>query len=438
MKSAISVEGLSKRYRLGDGSRAPYRTLRESITEGAAHAWRRFKKPSRNGKAAPGSVTPIPSSCGLPDEIWALKDVSFKVRPGEVLGVIGRNGAGKSTLLKVLSRITHPTTGHVDLRGRVGSLLEVGTGFHPELTGRENIYLNGSILGMSQAEVARKFDEIVAFSEIERFLDTPVKRYSTGMYTRLAFAVASHLEPEILIVDEVLAVGDVAFQKKCLGKMGQVSRHGRTVLFVSHQMTAIKSLCTRAILMENGQVALDGDVDQVVDRYLGAGSEMSRTGIIPESAPRIQDVPGEALFRSVRLTDLAGKEVSQLYFGQPFRVTFTCEILRDIPDGHFEISLSTTDGTHVTYSTTMDGGQGPKPLEAGTHEISAEFDVTLLPRDYTIDLGVHHQDGTTSDYVQQSLSFAVLRVAETGMEHYPWRKTRGFVQAPANWKMGVV
>jgi lipopolysaccharide transport system ATP-binding protein len=203
-------------------------------------------------------------------------------------------------------------------------------------------------------------------------------------------------------------------------------------------MTAIKSLCTRAILMENGQVGLDGDVDHVVDRYLSAGSEMSRTGIIPESAPRIQDVPGEALFRSVRLTDFAGKEVSQLYFGQPFRVNFTCEILTDIPDGHFEISISTRDGTQVTYSTTMDGGQGSKFLEAGTHQVSADFDVTLLPRDYTIDLGVHHQDGTTSDYVQQSLSFAVLRVAETGMEHYPWRKTRGFVQAPVNWKSRTV
>ncbi len=435
MQSAISVSGLSKRYRLGDGSRASYQTLRESITDAAANAWRRLKKPSRNGKAHPNGMAhdAQPGDTTSLTEIWALKDVTFKVQPGEVLGVIGRNGAGKSTLLKVLSRITHPTAGQVDLRGRVGSLLEVGTGFHPELTGRENIYLNGSILGMSRAEVAHKFDEIVAFSEIERFLDTPVKRYSSGMYTRLAFAVASHLEPEILIVDEVLAVGDAAFQKKCLGKMGQVSRHGRTVLFVSHQMTAIKSLCTRAILMENGQVTLDGDVDQVVDRYLSAGSEMSRTGIIPESAPRIQDVPGEALFRSVRLTDLAGKDVSQVYFGQPFRVTFTCDIFKHIPDGHFEISISTTDGTQVTYSTTMDGGRQSKFLEPGTHQVTAEFDVTLLPRDYTIDLGVHHQHGATADFVSQTLNFSVLRVAENGLDHYPWPKTRGLVRAKASW-----
>jgi lipopolysaccharide transport system ATP-binding protein len=447
MKTTISVEKLSKRYRLGDGSRAPYRTLRESITDAASGAWRRLTKPSKNGKTDtvqypvnrrkssstswPGSTRPASPS----DEIWALKDVSFSVRPGEVLGVIGRNGAGKSTLLKILSQITHPTSGQVDLWGRVGSLLEVGTGFHPELTGRENIFLNGSILGMSRAEVTRKFDEIVAFSEIERFLDTPVKRYSSGMYTRLAFAVASHLEPEILIVDEVLAVGDAAFQKKCLGKMGQVSRHGRTVLFVSHQMTAVKSLCTRAILMENGQVAMDGDVDQVVDRYLSAGSEMSRTGIIPENAPRIQDVPGEALFRSVRLTDQSDKDVSQLYFGQPFRITLSCEILKEIPDGHFEISISARDGTQVTYSTTMDGGNGPTFLEAGTYEVTAEFDMTLLPRDYTIDLGVHHITGTTSDYVQGALHFTVLRVAGSGNDHYPWPKTRGFVRAPTIWKL---
>jgi lipopolysaccharide transport system ATP-binding protein len=435
MKSAISVEGLSKRYRLGDGSRAPYKTLRESINNTAANAWRRFRNRSQNGKADPArSKAATSAESNLSEEIWALKDVSFGVQPGEVLGVIGRNGAGKSTLLKVLSRITHPTSGQVDLRGRVGSLLEVGTGFHPELTGRENIYLNGSILGMTRAEVARKFDEIVAFSEIERFLDTPVKRYSSGMYTRLAFAVASHLEPEILIVDEVLAVGDAAFQKKCLGKMSQVSRHGRTVLFVSHQMAAIKSLCTRAILMENGQVAMDGDVDQVVDRYLSAGSEMSRTGIIPENIPRIQDVRGEAFFRSVRLSDLNGKELSQLYFGQPFRVTFTCDILQDIRDGHFEISISTVDGTQVTYSTTMDEGQGPTYLKAGKHKVTAEFDVTLLPREYSIDLGIHHRNGTTSDYVQQTLNFNVLRVGETGIDHYPWPKTRGFIRAGGKWQ----
>src|SRR5262245_37164015 len=282
MKPAIQVSSLSKHYRLGDGSKYGYRTLRESMMD-------KMQAPLRwlTGNKAP-------SDSSLPKDIWALKDVNFDVKQGEVLGVIGRNGAGKSTLLKVLSRITKPTSGEVQIRGRVGSLLEVGTGFHPELTGRENVFLNGAILGMSRREVTRKFDEIVDFAEIGPFLDTPVKRYSSGMYTRLAFAVASHLEPEVLVVDEVLAVGDVAFQKKCLGKMGQVSRQGRTVLFVSHNMTAIKSLCTRAVVIENGRVALDGGVDEAVNHYLTAGTDMARTGIIPADAHRVRDVPDEA------------------------------------------------------------------------------------------------------------------------------------------------
>jgi lipopolysaccharide transport system ATP-binding protein len=425
MKPAIQVEQLSKSYRIG-ARQAEYRTLRESLMEGLAAPWRRLF----------GRGAAVGSRSAATEEIWALKDVSFEVQAGEVLGVIGRNGAGKSTLLKVLSRITKPTGGEVALRGRVGSLLEVGTGFHPELTGRENIYLNGAILGMSRGEVARKFDEIVDFAEIGQFLDTPVKRYSSGMYTRLAFAVASHLEPEVLVVDEVLAVGDMAFQQKCLGKMGQVSRHGRTVLFVSHNMTAIKSLCTRAILIEHGAVSLDGGVDEVVDRYLTAGTDMARTGIIPDDAPRYQDVRDEARFRSVKLTDLAGNTVPQLYFGQPFRVSFHCELLADIPDGHFEISISTTDGTHILYATTMDGGKGSRFLARGRHEVSAVFEGVLLPREYTIDLGVHHHDGTTADLVQRTLDFTVLRVAESGDDHYRWGRTRGFVRGRAEWNLG--
>ena len=246
---AIRVEGLGKRYRIGE--RVRYKSLRESVSNAALRALRGERRPH--------------------ETIWALKDVSFEVAPGEVVGVIGRNGAGKSTLLKILSRITEPTEGRVELHGRVGSLLEVGTGFHQELTGRENIYLNGAILGMKRAEIERKFDEIVAFAEIERFLDTPVKHYSTGMYLRLAFAVAAHLEPEILLVDEVLAVGDTAFQKKCLGKMGDVARGGRTVLFVSHNMTAVNQLCRSAVWLDEGTIAHVGAVQEAVQRYLSSG-----------------------------------------------------------------------------------------------------------------------------------------------------------------------
>ncbi|MAE61977.1 MAG: ABC transporter ATP-binding protein [Planctomycetaceae bacterium] len=251
---AVKSRGLSKQYRLGETE--PYKTLREAIVR-LARAPMRLKG-NGNGKR------------DTERHVWALRDVSFDLHEGEVLGIIGRNGAGKSTLLKVLSRITEPTEGFAEIHGRVGSLLEVGTGFHPELTGRENVYMNGAILGMRKREIDHKFDEIVAFAEVEQFLDTPVKRYSSGMQTRLAFAVAAHLEPDILIVDEVLAVGDAKFQSKCMGKMNEVARGGRTVLFVSHNMNAIQQLCTRGIVVDNGRLTFDGTADDAAGHYLDA------------------------------------------------------------------------------------------------------------------------------------------------------------------------
>src|SRR5215218_1256656 len=259
---AIKVEGLSKQYLIGE-KQEKYKTLRDTIIETATLPYRKLRT----------LMSGAQSQEVKKEEFWALNSISFEVKQGEVVGVIGRNGAGKSTLLKILSRITEPTSGELRMSGRVASLLEVGTGFHPELTGRENIYLNGAILGMSRAEIKRKFDEIVAFSEVERFLDTPVKRYSSGMYVRLAFAVAAHLEPEILIVDEVLAVGDASFQQKCLGKMRDVStRDHRTVLFVSHNMAAIQALCQRALWLDDGRVAEDGPTSEVIDYYLEQSS----------------------------------------------------------------------------------------------------------------------------------------------------------------------
>jgi lipopolysaccharide transport system ATP-binding protein len=253
---ALRIENLSKQYRIGQ--REAYKALRDVLTDAV----------TRPVRALQSAIQRQPQAMAEQAMIWALDGVSFDINQGEAVGIVGRNGAGKSTLLKILSRITEPTVGRVALYGRVGSLLEVGTGFHPELSGRENIYLNGAILGMKRAEIERKFDEIVAFAEIERFLDTPVKRYSSGMYVRLAFAVAAHLEPEILIVDEVLAVGDAAFQEKCLGKMGSVAQQGRTILFVSHNMAAIQSLCGRAIWLHDGRIAAEGKPAQVISRYL--------------------------------------------------------------------------------------------------------------------------------------------------------------------------
>jgi lipopolysaccharide transport system ATP-binding protein len=264
MRPIVKVEQVSKRYWLGQ--RDHYRMLRDRIAAC-------YKAPLR---AAAARLRPRDGQGVKSPSIWALKDVSFEVRPGEVLGIVGRNGAGKSTLLKILSRITEPATGRVELYGRVGSLLEVGTGFHGELTGRENVFLSGAILGMRKAEIARKFDEIVAFAEIEQFIDTPVKHFSSGMYTRLAFAVAAHLEPEILLVDEILAVGDLAFQKKCLGKMGDVARHGRTVFFVSHNLPSVEALCSRCLLFSDGRLVGDGSVNEMLLRYMTAEFQPDR------------------------------------------------------------------------------------------------------------------------------------------------------------------
>ena len=261
----IKVENLGKKYIIGHQKQERYTALRDVI-----------------GNSVKSILKPNNKTRDAKEEFWALKDINFEIKQGDRVGIIGRNGAGKSTLLKVLSRITEPTTGQIKIRGRVASLLEVGTGFHPELTGRENIFLNGAILGMSRVEIKKKFDEIVAFAEVEKFLDTPVKRYSSGMYVRLAFAVAAHLEPEILIVDEVLAVGDAAFQKKCLGKMEDVGKKGRTVLFVSHNMSAIKTLCQKGIFLDRGQLAIQGAIDKVIDHYNGQNLKSSSVYIAPK------------------------------------------------------------------------------------------------------------------------------------------------------------
>jgi lipopolysaccharide transport system ATP-binding protein len=306
-KTAIEVAGLSKKYKIGLQQRARYKSLRDTLADLARKPLESFKRRKGGAGAEPKDR-----------EFWALRDVSFEVGRGEVVGVIGRNGAGKSTLLKVLSRITEPTTGHGLIYGRVGSLLEVGSGFHPELTGRENIFMNGAILGMRRAEIERKFDEIVAFAEIDKFVDTPVKRYSSGMYMRLAFAVAAHLEPEILIIDEVLAVGDAAFQKKCLGKMGSVADQGRTVLFVSHNMTALQALCSRAIWLSGGEVQEDGPAAAVVTRYLQANTETMLDQTWDDSDPKM----GHAGVRLHRARVMA-KEPFHITVADPLDIEIT-------------------------------------------------------------------------------------------------------------------
>jgi lipopolysaccharide transport system ATP-binding protein len=304
---AIHCEGLAKQYRIGERER--YRALRDVITDAITAPFRRVRSARKDSSNRNGSNEET--------RFWALKDVSFEIKRGEVVGIIGRNGAGKSTLLKILSRITEPTRGSADIWGRVGSLLEVGTGFHPELTGRDNIFLNGAILGMKKAETARKFDEIVSFAEVEKFIDTPVKRYSSGMYVRLAFAVAAHMETEILLVDEVLAVGDAAFQKKCLGRMGDVAKQGRTVLFVSHNIAIMNQLCPRAILLADGDVKRDGRTSDVIATYLKAGSDSAGEHVWenPRRAPGNEKIR----LRSVRIVS-RGRTTAETYIDEDLLV----------------------------------------------------------------------------------------------------------------------
>jgi lipopolysaccharide transport system ATP-binding protein len=308
MAVAIEAEGLSKQYRIGQLS-AAYDTLRDTVSSGAQRVLRRQGEPVDSR------------------EIWALRDVSFAVSEGEVLGVIGRNGAGKSTLLKILTRITSPTEGRATIRGRVGSLLEVGTGFHPELTGRENIFLNGSILGMRRSEIKRKFADIVEFSGVEKFLDTPVKRYSSGMYVRLAFSVAAYLEPEILLVDEVLAVGDFEFQRRCLGRMQDLSQSGRTVIFVSHNLQAISRLCDRALLIEAGRAVRDGSSSEVVAEYLQSANAGGSICVWPDLAR----APGNKFvrLRSVRVVDEDGATVDHIDIRRPVGIEIAFRVLRE-------------------------------------------------------------------------------------------------------------
>ncbi len=365
--TAIRVENLSKRYRIG-GPQAQYKTIRETMMDLAAAPVRRLR---RLGQPTPPEET-----------VWALKDVSFEVKHGEVQGIIGRNGAGKTTLLKILSRITEPTEGSAEINGRVGSLLEVGTGFHPELTGRENIYLNGAILGMKRAEIDDRFDEIVAFSEIEKFLDTPVKRYSSGMYVRLAFSVAAHLEPEILLVDEVLAVGDAAFQKKCLGKMEGVAKEGRTVLFVSHSMSAIRQLCPTCLWIDNGRIEKAGPSSSVIDVYLTPAEMSARTG----QSIFDEDPEKEFQLRTVRLLNEEGALTQRFDCDVPVIIELVCQVRRRVPGLYGYLSISRRDGTTVMVSDSLDVVPNPlDDLSVGMHLIRITIPArTLGPGDYAV------------------------------------------------------
>jgi lipopolysaccharide transport system ATP-binding protein len=439
----ISVESLGKKYRLRhqvQGRR--YVALRDviayrakSLFRAPARALRRLQTPSPFSASASCQST-LDTRHSIED-FWALKDVSFEVKQGEVVGIIGRNGAGKSTLLKILSRITEPTEGRIRLRGRVASLLEVGTGFHPELTGRENIFLNGAILGMTRDEIRRKFDEIVAFAEVEKFLDTPVKRYSSGMYVRLAFAVAANLEPEILIIDEVLAVGDAEFQKKCLGKMDQVARHeGRTVLFVSHNMPAVKRLCTRCVWLDSGSVRQIASPHETINSYLNAN--LGFEGEI--RWPKRSHAPGSNSFavRAFRILNSLGKAATRIESSSAITIEIDYEILEPMAPFRICVQVMTSDGTTVlqTCDNAVDSWPSKRRVP-GTYTSRCHIPANLLNTQQfylTMSADVPHE---LIYFVNvQTLSFEVVHATNSGGrmgdrgEAWP-----GAINPPIEWKI---
>lgn len=414
--SIITVENLGKRYRLQHQAKAAYATLRETLASKA----KQLLAPSRSHS----------ESTPAEEDFWALNDVSFEIQRGDVVGIIGRNGAGKSTLLKILSRITEPTTGRIRLRGRVASLLEVGTGFHAELTGRENIFLNGAILGMTKAEIRSRFDEIVAFAEVEKFLDTPVKHYSSGMYVRLAFAVAAHLEPEILIVDEVLAVGDSQFQQKCLGKLQSVAVGGRTVIFVSHHMPSVQRLCSRAIYLASGRVREDGPTEAIVAGYTaptGASEASTNLSSLPKGERRGN---GLARFTQIELLNSRNVPSNEFAQGEPMVVRLT--IVSDIAlEGVlFGFSFISADGTEVQGTSAQDSGIGR--LAAGTSTFRCEvFPMVLCPGRWQV-RGAIFRMNELFDHVDNMCGMRVLTTAHS-IDVAPVNHVVGKIYLPYKW-----
>lgn len=420
---AIRVQGVGKQYRIG-GTQEKYKTLRDSLA-GTVHELTSVFQ--RKGIHKPKY-----------EDIWALKDVSFEVKRGEVIGIIGRNGAGKSTLLKILSRITEPTEGIVDIYGRVGSLLEVGTGFHPELTGRENIYLNGAILGMKRVEIERKFDEIVAFAEVEKFIDTAVKHYSSGMYLRLAFAVAAHLEPEILLVDEVLAVGDATFQKKCLGKMGEVAHEGRTVLFVSHTMAAITHLCPQSILLADGHLAVNDRTSEVIATYLRSSYSLKTTGNQYTSEHTRRSGNRKGLIEQVEILGPNEKHATTLGIGEPFSVKLHFRVFTytSIVVG---VELKSAEGLSLLNLRSDSQGLFFGPYESGAL-ILLQIQVPglpLYPGSYFLEPWIGEKKGARIDHIHDDIHIDIEAVGNFQSESLI-QPGRGLILVDCFWKDKVV
>ena len=416
----IKAENLGKRYTIGhQRGRGDQTTFREVLVQNARSLWSKSQDLIGGRPVIAGDTL---------EEVWALKDVSFEIKRGEAVGIIGRNGAGKSTLLKILSRITEPTEGRVTIKGRVASLLEVGTGFHSELTGRENIYLNGTILGMTRAEIKRKFDEIVAFSEVERYLDTPVKRYSSGMYVRLAFAVAAHLEPEILVVDEVLAVGDAEFQKKCLGKMGDVSKEGRSVLFVSHNLGAIIKLCKAALWINDGKMVDFQHSEATVKNYLKSITLNNRISLHLNDVGRSRN-----LGQFLKITKLTLNHGQDIFHGKPLSVEIEFTAFVDLQDVSFGFGFSSPEGTRiVTYDSDLCHTRYSFTKDTNGKLIATLPRLDLQPGSYSLDIGSRSGDSYALDYLPVCMQLEVLPSTETPAFII---RNSGGMRIFSNWKL---
>lgn len=406
-EAIITVEGLGKKYSLRHQSGERYTALRDVVAEAASRPFRSIrskfgKQKAENGNGSSDFSSRLSTfSFSRTEEFWALRDINFEVRRGEVLGIIGRNGAGKSTLLKILSRITDPTEGRIKTKGRVASLLEVGTGFHPELTGRENIYLNGAILGMTKAEIKAKFDEIVTFAEVEKFLDTPVKRYSSGMYVRLAFAVAAHLEPEILIIDEVLAVGDAEFQKKCLGKMDDVAHQGRTVLVVSHQMGVIAGLCRRALLLEQGHTVASGGPQAVIRQYLSISQEAN-------GSFEREMIPGRNQLISVRTETSDGAFAATFAFSDYIHLAIRFTVPISTPQLQLGVGLENALRLRV-FTVVREVGSFGRPNADGVYLVCLQLPTRLIaPNHYSFTIALFQLRGAVQDHLQNVCPIQIL------------------------------
>jgi len=423
-KIVLKAENISKQYRLGQLGTG-------TISHDLNRAWAKMR-----GKEDPYLKVGESNDrikAGGSDYVWSLKDINFEVKQGEVLGIIGKNGAGKSTLLKILSQVTTPTTGQVKVKGRIAALLEVGTGFHPDLSGRENIFLNGAILGMTKSEIKSKLDEIVDFSGVAKYLDTPVKRYSSGMMVRLGFAVAAHLDPEILIVDEVLAVGDAEFQKKCLGKMRDVAGEGRTVLFVSHNMPSMRALCSSIMILKHGNVDGRGNTNDIVSKYLFEDSNLlnNEQGQIPGNLSLYNT--GEAKFKKVNVLNIAREKKAEYSFKERLQIEFELEVLKSVSDVNISVFIVNSFGENIMMAVDNEMYL-PSAFEKGLHAYTILIDEFLMPGDYSVGLSISYfHTGSSIDYVESFGNFRILKETASKNMEYPWATVHGYILPKTAW-----